>query len=248
MRFLLTMDLEKVTKLLATGIGDRGRLEHIKKTLEDGKPLYDSDKRYLQNLINENSENLTSIDTTLDESETVLNSDSINQINYCNNCGNKLSTNSNFCSKCGAAIAATTAGDKVKQESQINTTPPHQPKFQRGPEWKSMSTTTIFAVVLGLLGIQGVGHFYLGKIARGLVILLAPLILVTVGVSTLTTLTTALQYRYLDDSMFIVIAVFGFGIGSIIFYIVMFFWQIKDARKLCNHYNDYLEKYGKKPW
>jgi len=80
MRFLLTMDLEKVTKLLATGIGDRGRLEHIKKTLEDGKPLYDSDKRYLQNLINENSENLTSIDTTLDESETVLNSDSLSFI------------------------------------------------------------------------------------------------------------------------------------------------------------------------
>lgn len=39
--------LDDVKKLLSLGIGDTGRLEHIKITLEDGKTLYDSDEQYI---------------------------------------------------------------------------------------------------------------------------------------------------------------------------------------------------------
>jgi len=40
-----------VKKLLDLGIGDQGRLDHIKNTLEKNKQLYTSDKKYLENLI-----------------------------------------------------------------------------------------------------------------------------------------------------------------------------------------------------
>ncbi|WP_428325573.1 hypothetical protein [Nitrosopumilus sp.] len=43
--------IEKVQTLLSLGIGDVGRLEHIKSTLEQDLSLYISDAKYLDNLI-----------------------------------------------------------------------------------------------------------------------------------------------------------------------------------------------------
>ena len=43
--------LDKVNKLLNLRVGDHGRLEHIKDSLEKKKQLYVSDKTYLQNLL-----------------------------------------------------------------------------------------------------------------------------------------------------------------------------------------------------
>jgi hypothetical protein len=42
--------LEHVNKLLEMKVGDIGRLEHIKNTLENNKTLYTSDKKYVEDL------------------------------------------------------------------------------------------------------------------------------------------------------------------------------------------------------
>jgi hypothetical protein len=238
--------LDDVLKLINMGKGDLGRLEHIKKTLENGKNLYTSDKEYLEKLVEEISENTAEKkSSTIDEKpqldekpDTLETSEFRNDTNFCTNCGNEIVSGNNFCPKCGNSIG----NNNSNLANNIS-----QTKFQRGPEWKSLSTTTIFAVILGLLGIQGVGHFYLGKIARGLGILFGPLIVLLIGIGIISGIATTIQFGYYDDAS-IVVGAYVFGIGTFVFYIVMFFWQIKDARKLCNHYNDYLEKHGEKPW
>ena len=45
--------LDDANALLKLKLGDLGRLEHIKKTLEEGYMLYISDSKYLQELTKE---------------------------------------------------------------------------------------------------------------------------------------------------------------------------------------------------
>lgn len=93
--------------------------------------------------------------------------------------------------------------------------------------YKSETVTLILAIVLGLLGLNGVGHLYVGKIGKGVVILIGSLILYTAGLVTL----------------FI-----GVGIVLIIIFIVIFIWQIIDSRKLCQQYNEHVRDTGNKLW
>lgn len=53
-------DIEKsIDELLASDIGDKGRLEHIKNSISKGKTLYNSDKKYLDSLLNDNQKPIT---------------------------------------------------------------------------------------------------------------------------------------------------------------------------------------------
>jgi len=44
------------------------------------------------------------------------------------------------------------------------------------------------------------------------------------------------------------IVLLAIGAGLLIGVVVLFFWQIFDARKLCRKYNDYVAEHGKRPW
>ena len=102
----------------------------------------------------------------------------------------------------------------------------HRRSIERPAGWKSEGTTLILAIILGILGLSGVGHLYLGVIGRGVGILIGGLVLLIVGAIT---------------TMFVV------GIFILIAYIPLFIWQIIDARRLCRQYNDYYEEYGEEP-
>ena len=113
-------------------------------------------------------------------------------------------------------------------------------------EWKSLSIATILAVIIGLIGIQGVGHFYVGKIAKGFGILISPLFMIFLVFMASTGITT-LQYATGDRETIAIVYII-ITIGGVVGFIAMFIWQIYDARKLCREYNDYLEKNGTAPW
>jgi len=103
--------------------------------------------------------------------------------------------------------------------------------MQRPTEWKSESTTLVLSIILGLFGIQGVGHLYIGKIGKGIAYLIGSLIVFGVGIGLTAT----------GVGMII-------GVPLLIVYFIMFIFQILDSRKLCNYYNDYLEEHNKRPW
>lgn len=45
--------IKSIDKLLASDVGDKGRLEHIKDSISQGKTLYNSDKNYLNSLLDD---------------------------------------------------------------------------------------------------------------------------------------------------------------------------------------------------
>ena len=239
----MSEDIENIKKLLELKIDDIGRLEHIKKALENNEKLYVSDREYLEKITNQH---LTKPD--IQEEQTSKNASQINESStiegveqqFCGNCGNKLDEHNNFCPKCGSIIK----NYENKKDSTKYIPDNTQVKYPRGSEWKSLSTTTIFAVILGLLGVQGVGHFYLGKIGRGVAVLLAPLLSLLIATGIILMLASISYYAPERVIIGYVVGV----IACIVFYIFIFFWQIFDARKLCNYYNDYVEKNGKNPW
>jgi TM2 domain-containing membrane protein YozV len=77
---------------------------------------------------------------------------------------------------------------------------------------------------------MGVGHLYLRRMGRGTVILFA-------GV-----FTGVLFYAAMITAYFLIGYMFG------IMRVSLWIWQIYDAHKLTNRYNDSLESIGKPPW
>jgi len=110
------------------------------------------------------------------------------------------------------------------QQPNYNPNPPQQPNYN--PQYqtghKDESTTLILSIVLGLIGLPGIGHMYVGKVGKGVGILIGSWFLIVVGVLTM-------------------------GIGLII-YLILFIWQIFDSRNLCRQYNQYLSQNGRPPW
>ena len=94
--------------------------------------------------------------------------------------------------------------------------------LQRPPEWKSMGVTIVLTVVLGIFGFGGIGHLYLGKIIKGIVILIVGIILLVITIFTM-----------------------GIGLIALIPYAI---WVVYDSYKLCKRYNDDLEQTGRPPW
>ena len=50
--------LKSIEKLIDSNIGDKGRLEHIKESISQGKTLYNSDKKYLDSLLSTRTESI----------------------------------------------------------------------------------------------------------------------------------------------------------------------------------------------
>lgn len=96
---------------------------------------------------------------------------------------------------------------------------------------KSETTTLLLAIILGLVGLQGIGHIYVGKVGKGIGILIGSIILFYISIALIITLVGSI-----------------IGVPMLIGFVIMFFWQILDARKLCREYNDELEAIGETPW
>lgn len=133
----------------------------------------------------------------------------------CPKCGKDNPVGSKFCSGCGGSLS---------ESSQNNPPPPNNGynHNQRPPQWKSEGTTLILTIILGIFGLGGIGHIYLGNITRGIVILIVGIILLLASAVT-------------------------FGIGLIIL-IPFAIWVVFDSRKQCKYYNDHLEQTGRPPW
>lgn len=191
------------------GKGDIPRLQYILETLKEGKSLFSSDKKYVEDLI----------------------SKYIPQ--------EKPQPKSENSEKGGEDIPKKLFPERV--------------------EYKSESITLIFAIIVSLFGFMGVGHMYLGKVKKGIVILVLGLVKSVAGIllligglaflgqnSVSSKVYEPLGSSHIDPTTGIIIL--AIGIGLLIGVIVLFFWQILDARKLCRKYNEYVTEHGKRPW
>ncbi len=147
----------------------------------------------------------------------------------CPNCGSRdtlpdagASQNTRACLKCNARFHDEN-NYSGPESGSYNT----QGRRPRGYNHKSERATLVLAVVLGLFGLSGIGHIYLGKLQRGLCILVGSFLLAVVGVATI--------------PLFV-------GIVLLIVAFIIFIWHIFNARNLCRQYNDQLARTGAPPW
>lgn len=154
---------------------------------------------------------------------------------FCKQCGREISHDARFCPYCGA--------------DQTSYAPPPAPPIQAGLETKNTGLAAVLALILGIFGLWGVGHIYVGKIGRGLALLILGIMLQWV-----------LGFFVFFGMMFggiyggprygLPILVGGLA-GLIIWILVtlaIFIWQIYDAYKLAKYYNEYVQQYRKAPW
>ena len=112
--------------------------------------------------------------------------------------------------------------------------------------YKSQRKTLFLSVMVGLLGVMGVGHIYLGRLRRGIIILIiVPLSLTVIFIS----YTMLGLVKPQEDVMVAVIRVLGgITLVVVIVFLVLFIWQTLNSSKLCKEYNKHLKQTGRPPW
>ena len=145
---------------------------------------------------------------------------------FCDNCGHELRPAAKFCGSCGNQTTEIETPSQDTNRSYAEPSPKQNVNtgkvLQRPPEWKSMGVTMVLTVVLGIVGLGGIGHLYLGKIIKGIVLCIVGIILL------LFTIMTVLM-----------------GLVILIPFALI---VIYDAYRLCKRYNNDLEQTGRPPW
>ena len=129
---------------------------------------------------------------------------------YCGSCGTALPAKYASCPKCGHV------------KTSLGAAPSPQQAQPTGSTYKNQGTVLVLAIVLGFFGICGIGHFYLAKVGRGVVILIVGIILAAIALAS--------------------------GWFGLIIFIPFFVWTIYDANQLCKQYNHFLSTNGRAPW
>jgi len=171
------------------------------------------------------------------------------KIAFCPYCGKPVPENVDFCPNCGSYIKdklEITSDDskgtkKIKDTHSISAEKKEAEKPDVYYSLKSQGLTVLFAL-FGLIGIMGIGHLYVGKVRRGLIIFF-------VGI---------LSFVLMGYFAFFLVSmgphmppVFGYAIFmtlGAIFWLILFIWQIFDANRLAVEYNENIRKTGKAPW
>ena len=154
----------------------------------------------------------------------------------CNSCGKPLkpadTSTGSFCSSCGNPLPSkyATCLNCGHSKTVVSAPPNWSPNQQRPPmsvQYKNEGTAILLAVVSGLLMLSGIGHMYIGRVGKGIGILIGSWIIIGIGFVTL------LAYV---------------GVVFFIIYLVIVIWQIFDVKTLCRMYNESLESNNTPPW
>lgn len=143
---------------------------------------------------------------------------------HCPSCGHEhgregapVETGADACPKCGGVLPKT---ERVKNVGATPTEAGIPPQIQ----YKNEGTALVLAALLGLIGLGGIGHIYVGKIPRG------------AGVLAITLVTGTLA------------AFLWLLVVPVIIHIGFVVWSVYDARGLCRGHNAVLAGTGRPPW
>jgi hypothetical protein len=153
----------------------------------------------------------------------------------CSKCGKELSEGDIYCPSCGKAVT-------LPPPSITPSTP--QPTITL-PQ-KNVRIAVVLALVLGILGVMGIGHIYLGKIKRGMGFLIVGLILDGLTSSGFLDFVGVWFHGYSGVASFF--GSYSFWIDIIVILLIFLIWQTYDAYSLAKDYNESVRVYGKKPW
>jgi TM2 domain-containing membrane protein YozV len=162
-------------------------------------------------------------------------------VNFCSNCGEKLDAAKDVaeCPKCHSAL---------HQHSEHTESPS---RIVEQLPYKSPGTAALIAFVGGIFALPGIGHIYVGKVGKGIAILIFGVVLMVLtfvlifSVVPFTMPTDeAVDVENASIGIWIPIISAAFGIA----YFVLFVWQIFNARNLARKFNESVKATGKEPW
>lgn len=155
---------------------------------------------------------------------------------FCTNCGQELPSGVNvkYCPNCGKLVNENNIEDfgtktKKDDEDKSKSFPPQQPSVVTQLPYKSPGTAALIAFIGGIFGLPGIGHIYIGKLGKGIGILILGLFLYAMMIG----------------------SIFGFPPMALIFgiaYLIMFIWQIFSARGQARQFNELVKETRKEPW
>ncbi len=160
---------------------------------------------------------------------------------FCPNCGTSLSDGAEFCSNCGYNLKT---GQVSQARPQTSYAPP-QPYGQ--PYLGASLKSEVLSIILAIL-IPGAGHLYVGRLTRGLVVLVAYF-----GISAISmiVLFSAIPGLFSGDMIFdeslgtgVLITLVLMSMISLVIWII----QLIDAYNLTRQYNETVRRTGQPPW
>lgn len=95
-------------------------------------------------------------------------------------------------------------------------------------QYRGEGATIALAAALGIIGVCGIGHIYVGRLARGCVILVTSLVIGAVG------LVLALATLWYPEFVFVPLAA----------YLGFYAWSVLDARRIVKRHNASLGDAG----
>jgi TM2 domain-containing membrane protein YozV len=144
---------------------------------------------------------------------------------FCKDCGTPYTEGAKFCPNCGANLQA-----PVAPTAQTSAAAPR----------KDSGVAALLAGLAGLV-LFGIGHFYVGKIGRGVVLLVVGIVL-----------KLAIPLLWFGSAMELTFTQAGPATGLLILFallnLITWIWQIYDAYRLAKTYNAVVESTGKPPW
>ena len=146
---------------------------------------------------------------------------------YCRKCGKELNESAMYCNSCGTSI------DRSGNDASSGSAAPQMPYAQKNVG---------ISLVLGFF-IPGLGHIYIGKLARGLSIM-AGYILIEVLIILIWFSNFNIDYLDYDDVVRLVILILSLSIPAY----ALSIWNLFDVNSLGKEYNDRIRKTGTPPW
>jgi len=198
--------IKKIQSLLELGKGDPDRLQHILNSVQQGKTLFLSDQKYLDSLIEKQLEKPSSSEKNSDEVVAELRK-------RITDLEEKVSEQSTTKNK------SEDQGEIEELRRDLN----HQKtlkELQRQSEFwkKDMSSVTLAAVIGGIFGINGLGHFMIGKNGSGVGYLIGGIVLMAL------------------------LGIPSGGWGALLPWIIFLLASTMSVRNLCRDWNEYIDE------
>ena len=228
----------KILELIIKNIGDTARLNHILESIQKNKTIYNSDQKYVESLLPKLSKKnkVNSEDKTNEElsKESMMKEDEkeVSNVQLKRSLDEAIKKIEKLEEK--SMIEEKTPSKDLEKSLNIATKKidslENKAKDQAYREqfYKSTGTTLVLSLVLGLFGLLGLGHMYIGKESKGWHLLVIGLVLIVVGI--------------------FLWSMGGIGIILIIVYYALWVYQFSNSWNLCKQNNEYIKTTGRSLW
>jgi TM2 domain-containing membrane protein YozV len=220
--------IRTINSLIESGAGDQDRLKFILKRVSEGKYLYLSDKNYLEELLQSNP---------------------IEKKSAVNNFGVNVENELNKLRSMSKRVGQIEIASKFEQEEKTRSdTKLSQNTFQeksytiykKSAVQKNEDLALALSIVLGLVGLVGISQIYLGKVAKGVGIMIISFTLIGSIIYLTSPDISENQFNiHITENSFLIILVIG--------YLGLYIYQVFDSHNLCLTYNKYVLKYKTLP-